>query len=62
MARMAWEKKKREETAVYDGGFFVCWLDPEPQETTGAIAVNDPLIPSVATSAHQGGLWCSENA
>ena len=41
-----------EETVVYDGDYFVCWLDPECQATTGAIVVNVPLIPSVATSIH----------
>ena len=31
-----------EETTVYDGDFFLCWLDPEPKEATVAIMVNDP--------------------
>ena len=41
-----------EETTVYDGDFFVCWLDPEPNKATGAIAVHDPLVSSAATLVH----------
>ena len=36
----------------------MCWLDPEPKEATGAVAVNDPLVSSAATVAHTVEAGC----
>ena len=46
-----YELPSGEEITACDGDFFVCWLDTETKEAAGASAVDDPSLPTVATSA-----------
>ena len=38
-----YELQSGEETTAYDGDFFACWLDAEPQKVTGVAAEDNPV-------------------